>query len=125
MSDLLFEQETYKIRGACFEVYKEQGCSFLESVYQECLEIEFGIQCLPFVAQQRLELSHKGNQLRSEFIPDFVSYGKIIVELKAVKSIADEHRAQVHNYLKATELRLGLIVNFGHHPKLEVERIIR
>ena len=125
MSDLLFEHETYKIRGACFEVYKEKGCGFLESVYQECLEIEFGMQSLPFVAQQRLELSYKGNQLRSEFIPDFVCYGKIIVELKAAKSIGDEHRAQVHNYLKATELRLGLIVNFGHHPKIEVERIIR
>jgi GxxExxY protein len=125
MSDLLFEQETYKIRGACFEVYKEKGCGFLESVYQECLEIELGIHSLPFVAQQRLELSYKGNQLRSEFIPDFVCYGKIIVELKAAKSIGDEHRAQVHNYLKATKLRLGLIVNFGHHPKIEVERIIR
>lgn len=125
MSELLFQEETYRIRGACFEVYKEKGCGFLESVYQECLEIELRSQDIPFVAQPKLELEYKGERLHTEYRPDFICFGKIIIELKAVKTLADEHRAQVHNYVKATGLRLGLLVNFGHYPKAEIERVIR
>ena len=72
MTDLIFEDETYKIRGACFEVYKEKGSGFLESVYQECLEIEFRVQAIPFVAQKKLDLAYKGKRLKSEFIPDLI-----------------------------------------------------
>ncbi len=125
MADLLFEDETYKIRGACFEVYKEKGCGFFEAVFQECLEIEFQLQGIPFECQPHLSLHYKGQQLQAHFIPDFVCFGKIIVELKALSAIADEHRAQVHNYLKVADCRLGLLVNFGHHPKVQIERIIR
>ena len=125
MTDLLFKNETYQIRGACFEVYKEKGCGFLESVYQECLEIEFGLQGIQFEAQPRFKLDYKGHALESEFVPDLVCFGSIVVELKAVSDLNDQHRAQVHNYLKATEFRLGLLVNFCHYPNVEIERIIR
>ena len=110
--------------GACFEVYKEKGCGFLEPVYQECLEIELGLRGIPFDAQFALALSYKGQQLKHAYVPDFICYGKIILELKAVSGLTDEHRAQVFNYLKATGHRLGILVNFGHHPLLEHERIV-
>lgn len=124
MPDLIYKDESYAIMGACFEVYKEMGCGFLESVYQECLEKEFRLRATPFVAQGDLQLRYKGEVLSQRFIPDFVCYEKIILEIKAVKNLADEHRAQVHNYLRATGFRLGLLVNFGHYPKVEYERIV-
>lgn len=122
---LLFEEETYRILGACFEVYREKGCGFLEAVYQECLEIEFGLQEIPYRPQVELALAYKGHTLKQKYIPDFICYGKVVVELKAVTALSDENRAQLHNYLKATGYRVGLLVNFGHHPKVEHERIIR
>lgn len=124
-NDLPFADETFRIRGACFEVYKEKGCGFLEAVYQECVAIELGFQSIPFVAQPTLEIGYKGQRLHAEYSPDFVCFEKIILELKAVSKLADEHRAQVHNYLKATGLRLAILINFGHYPQLEIERIIR
>ena len=116
--------ESYRIMGACFEVYKVMGCGFVEPVYQECLELELAIQDLPFKPQAELSLSYKGHSLKSKYIPDFILFDKIVLEIKAVKEFADEHRAQVHNYLKATGYRLGLLVNFGHYPKVEYERIV-
>lgn len=121
---LLFEQESFGIRGACFEVYRDKGCGFLEDVYQECLEIEFEHQKIPYVAQPTLELSYRGKILRQTYKPDFICYGEIVLEIKSVKKLEDPHRAQLHNYLKATRKRLGFLVNFGHHPKAEIERII-
>jgi len=125
MAEILFKEESYKIVGACFEVYNEKGCGFVEPVYQECLEIELEMQSIAFQAQQQLQLSYKRRQLKQIYIPDFVCFGQIIVEIKAVSKLCDEHRAQVHNYLKATGFRLGLLINFGDHPKLEYERIVR
>jgi GxxExxY protein len=124
MSDIIYREESYRIMGACFEVYKEKGCGFLEAVYQECLEMEFADQGIPFDAQQRLTLTYKGRPLKQTYEPDFICFDKIVVEIKAISALADEHRAQVHNYLRATKLRLGLLINFGHHPKLESERIV-
>lgn len=124
MSEIIYKEESYRIIGACFEVYKEMGCGFVEPVYQECLEIELGLQSLPFKPQNELTLAYKGRRLHGKYIPDFILYDKIVLEIKAVKELADEHRAQVHNYLKATGYRLGLLVNFGHYPKLEYERIV-
>src|SRR5207237_9914773 len=97
-----------KIMGACFEVYKEKGCGFLEAVFQECLELELGDQGIPFFAHPILALNYKGRQLRQTYTPDFVCFEKIVVEIKAVSALTDEHRAQVHNYLRATGHRLGL-----------------
>jgi GxxExxY protein len=121
---LLYEGESYKIIGACFEVYREKGCGFLEQVYQECLEIELRLQAIPFVPRFPLALEYKGCPLRSKYEPDFVCHEKIVLELKAVKELTDEHRAQVQNYLKATRMKLGLLINFGHYPKAQVERIV-
>lgn len=102
-----------------------EGLWFLEAVYQECLAIEFGLRGIPFEEQPTLGLTYKAHQLRQTYQPDFVCYGKIVLEVKAVSALTDEHRAQLHNYLKASSLRLGLLVNFGHYPKLEYARIIR
>ena len=124
-NDLLFKDESYQIRGAVFEVYREMGCGFLEAVYQECLQKEFVRQSIPFIPQPNLELFYKQEKLEQIYRPDFICYGKIIVELKAVKELTDEHRAQLHNYLKATGLQLGFLVNFGHYPKATIERIVK
>ena len=117
-------EETYAVLGACFEVCNEKGCGFLEPVYQECLEIELTLRDVPFKAQQKLNLTFKGHALRQTYEPDFICFGKVIVEIKAVSHLADEHRAQLINYLKATGYKVGLLVNFGHFPKLEYERIV-
>ena len=122
--DVVYKDESYQIMGACFEVYKDKGCGFVEAVYQECLEIELGLQNLPFKSQAELLLWYKGKQLKQKFVPDFLLFDKIVVELKAVKELTDEHRAQVHNYLRATDFRLGLLINFGHFPKVQYERIV-
>ena len=124
MNEIIYKDESYSIMGACFEVYKDKGHGFVEPVYQECLEIELAAQKIEFASQAPLALTYKGHNLKHVYIPDFVCYGKIIVELKAVKNLTDEHRAQVLNYLKATGFKLGLLVNFCHYPKLEYERIV-
>ncbi len=122
--EVVLKEESYIIVGACFEVYNAMGCGFLEAVYQECLGIEFSKQTIPFKAQAPLELSYKGQVLEQKYVPDFTCFEKVIVEIKALKKLSDEHRAQVHNYLKATGYRLGLLVNFGQHSKLQYERIV-
>jgi GxxExxY protein len=124
MNELIYRDESYRLMGACFEVYKEKGAGFLEAVFQECLELELADQGIPFTAHPRLGLTCKGRPLTQTYSPDFECYGKIILEIKAVSAVADEHRAQVHNYLRSTGHRLGLLVNFGHFPKLEYERIV-
>jgi len=87
--------------------------------------IEFREQRIPFRDQPSLELEYKGRRLEKTYKPDFICFQKIIIEIKALKKLADEHRGQVHNYLKSTGFRLGLLVNFGHHPRLEYNRIVR
>lgn len=124
MGKLINEEETYKILGACFEVYKEKGAGFLEAVYQECLAIEFELQGIPAKAQARLPMSYKGRLLSKHYEADFVCYDRILVEIKAVSQLVDEHRAQIINYLNATGLKVGLLVNFGHFPKVEHERFV-
>lgn len=123
--ELVYKEESYKIIGACFEVYKEMGCGFLEAVYQECLEMELTTQEIPFKPQVELGLSYKGKSLKKVYVPDFLCYDKIIVEIKAVRLLEDRERAQLQNYLKASGHKLGLLVNFGHYPKVEYERIVR
>jgi GxxExxY protein len=121
---IILKEESYKITGACFEVYKEMGCGFLESVYQECLAMEFQEQKIPFIAQSELKLFYKERLLKQIYKPDFICYDSIVVELKAVSDVTKEHQAQLFNYLHATKMKLGLLVNFGHYPKLEYERIV-
>ncbi len=121
---ILYKEEGFAIQGAIFEVYREMGAGFLEAVYQECLEKEFDRRGIPYQRKVELTLSYKGEKLIKTYEADLICYGKIILELKAVKEVGNEHRAQLFNYLKATGMRLGLLVNFGHYPKATVERII-
>lgn len=124
LESVLFRDESYAIQGAVFEVYREMGSGFLEAVYQECLALEFCRRKIPFTAQKDLPLVYKGERLQQIYRPDFVCFDKIIVEIKAAKALAPEHRAQLLNYLKATEFKLGLLVNFGHYPKAQMERLV-
>lgn len=122
-TNLLYKEECYQIMGACFEVYKEKGCGFAEAVYQECLDIEFEHQQIPHIAQHPIKLYYKDRELSQFYIPDFYCFQSIVLEIKAVSELSDEHRAQVINYLKAANAKLGLLVNFGHYPKIQWERI--
>ncbi len=120
--ELIYEQESFQILGACFEVYKEKGAGFTEPIYQECLEIELTLRGIPFQPQPEVNMQYKGRTLVKTFRPDVIVFGKIIVEIKALSALCDEHRAQIQNYLNATGMHLGLLVNFGHVPKTEFER---
>lgn len=122
--EIIYKQECYAIQGAVFEVYREMGHGFLEAVYQECLLKELQNRQIPCTVQPMLRLLYKGQLLEQVYIPDFVCYEKIIVELKAVKAIASEHTAQVVNYLRATNMKLGLLVNFGSCPKATINRFV-
>lgn len=124
MNNIVYKEECFEIQGAVYEVYRHMGHGFLESVYQECLAYEFEHRGIPFVSQPKLELSYKGRLLEQTYIPDFVCCDKVIVELKSVKEILSEHQAQVLNYLKATNMKLGLLVNFGAYPKAKVLRLV-
>ena len=115
---------TYQIRGAIYEVYKTLGIGFLEAVYQEALELELTARGIPFESQLEITIAYKGAMLRQKYRADIVCFNKIIVELKAVKQLLPEHAAQLQNYLRATGMKLGLIVNFSHHPGVEIKRIV-
>lgn len=121
-NELIYKNEVYKIQGAVFEVYREIGSVFLESVYQECLIKEFELRSIPFVAEEKLTIKYKGKELQQTYRADFVCYNKIIIELKSSKEVLPVHSAQLINYLKITGLRLGLLVNFGAYPKATVDR---
>jgi GxxExxY protein len=121
---LLYQNEAFQIRGAVFQVYRAMGAGFLEGVYQECLEVEFARRGVLFEAMKPLALTYQGQALRQTYVADFVCYGRIIVEIKAARTIAPEHRAQVINYLRATDMKLGLLVNFGSTPRVEIERFV-
>ena len=125
MTELIYKQESYAIVGACFEVYNEKGCGFLEPVYHECLAIEFEYRQIPAISKPSLTLSYRGRTLVQTYNPDFICFEKIVLELKTVSKLVDEHRAQLLNYLNATGFELGLLVNFGHYPGLEYERIAK
>ena len=121
---VVYRQESYAIMGVMFEVYREMGCGFVESVYHGCVGREFCSNDLHAVHEPKLEIAYKGETLEKTCEPDFICFSKIIVEPKACKHLEDAHRAQVHNYLRATGYELGLLVNFGHTPLLEWERIV-
>ncbi|MCF7913244.1 MAG: GxxExxY protein [Candidatus Cloacimonetes bacterium] len=124
MTDMLYKKECYLLQGAIFNVYSEMGCGFLEAVYQECLEKEFELRKIPYSSQVELNLKYKSYQLKQKYYPDFICYNKIIVEIKALKNLAEIHTAQVINYLKITGFQLGLLENFGSYPRADIKRII-
>ncbi|MEW6328018.1 MAG: GxxExxY protein [Thermodesulfobacteriota bacterium] len=117
------DERTYKIIGAALEVHKELGCGFLEAVYQEALEREFIIQRIPFKSQPIVEITYKGRPLNKTYQPDFVCYDEIIVEIKAISSLTGLEESQLINYLKATGINVGLLINFGS-KSLEQKRFV-
>lgn len=123
MSEIVYKEESYKIIGACFEVYKQKGFGFTEPIYQECLAIEFEMQNIAFIEQPEMQLEYKNRKLKHFFRPDYVCYDKIIVEIKALPNLIPQNQSQILNYLNATKFELALLVNFGHYPKLEYKRI--
>jgi GxxExxY protein len=122
--EIIFKEEAFAIQGALFSVYREMGCGFLEAVYHECLVNELNTRNIPYESRRELVLYYKDVELKQRYIPDFICYGKIIIELKAVKALMDEHKAQVFNYLRVTGFKLSLLANFGHFPKMEIQRIV-
>jgi GxxExxY protein len=121
--DLLFKDESYQIIGACMRVHSELGAGFLEAVYQEALTIELKTTGIPFEKEKPIDIYYKDHLLEKKYLADFVCYERIILEIKAVKDFNGEHFSQVLNYLKATNLRLGLLVNFGSQS-LQYKRFI-
>ena len=119
------DADGYALIGACFDVYNEMGNGYLEDVYQESTEIELTERGIPFIAQPKLPIFYKGYQLRKQYQADLLVLDKIIVEIKTVKTLLPEHEAQLINYLKATDKRVGYLVNFGASPKLDWRRRLR
>jgi GxxExxY protein len=123
--ELLYKEEVYKIIGAAIEVHKELGPGFLESVYEEAMIIESELQQIPCKTQVRLPVYYKGRKLKKEFVADYLGYDKIVVEFKCIPKLTSTEEAQIINYLKATGMELGLLINFGSHGRLEWKRFIR
>ena len=123
MEKFLYKEESYHIRGAMMAVHRELGSGFLERVYQDALEYEFKERGIPYEREKKIQIMYKGKPLGEPYRADFVCYGKIIVELKAVKSLEDTHYAQILNYLKATKMKLGILVNF-HDTFIVPTRIV-
>lgn len=121
-NELLYRDEVYAIQGAVFEVYKQMGNAWHEEVYQQCLERELALRGIPFEAKKELPIYYKGEAIEKTYIPDVFCYGKIILELKAVDALGDEHRRQILNYLRITGCKLGLLINFGAYPRVAIER---
>ena len=117
------DKRTYGIIGAAIEVHKELGCGFLEAVYQEALEREFAGHEIPFKSQPVIRIVYKGKPLNKTYQPDFVCYDEVIVEIKAISSLSGIEEAQLINYLKATGMKVGLLLNFGA-KSLEYKRLI-
>lgn len=123
MTDIIFKEESYKIIGAAMTVHKELGAGFVEPVYQEALEIEFKRQNIPFHREKHLNIFYKGQKLIKHYCADFVCYDNIIVELKALSGLSGDHEAQTLNYLKASKIKLGLLINFGT-KSLQYKRLV-
>ena len=112
-NQFIYGKETYKIIGAAMEVHRTLGTGFLESVYQEALEVELTKRKIPFIPQHKIQIKYKDVLLNQYYIADLFCYDKIIVELKAVSAILPEHEAQIINYIHATGMKLGMLLNFG------------
>jgi len=124
MTDLIFKKESYEIIGLCMEVHNCLGPGFLEVVYKEAIEIELGKGHIPFEREKEYDVNYKGLILPHKFYIDFVVFGKIILEVKAVSSLRDEHIAQAINYLSISKNKLALIVNFGE-MSLNYKRVVK
>ena len=125
MSELILKDEVYAVIGAAIEVHRELGPGFLESIYQEAMEIELKAKDIPFVAQQPIAVQYKGVTLKKQFFADLVCFEQIIVEIKALAHLSGTEQAQLLNYLKGTGFPIGILINFGSHGKLEWKRLVK
>jgi GxxExxY protein len=121
--EIIFREEVYAIIGAAMEVSNELGAGFLEAVYQEALELELSMRGIPYIAQFPIQIAYKGHVLAKEYIPDFICFDQVIVEIKALKQLTSIEEAQLLNYLRASGKPIGLLLNFGS-PKLEWKRMV-
>jgi GxxExxY protein len=124
MTELLYKDEVYAIVGAAMDVYNDLGPGFLENVYQEAMEIEVKARKIPAKSIQEIHIRYKGTQLKKVYIADLICYDKIIVEIKAMDKLTLREEGQLINYLKATGIKVGILINFGHYPNLEWKRLV-
>ena len=119
MENFIYKQETHNIIGAAMAVHRYFGCGFTEKVYQDALEQELLICKIPYEREKSLHATYHHVQLNTPFVPDFICYNKIIVELKAVKELDDMHRSQAINYAKIAGFYLSLLINFGEESLVQ------
>jgi GxxExxY protein len=124
MKELILKEEVYVIVGAAMDVYWQLGRGFLEPVYQEALDIEFRRRGIPYEPQQEIVIHYKGEALKKTYCADFICYGQIIIELKALEGLGGREVGQLLNYLKATKFNVGLLINFGSPVRLEWRRYV-
>jgi len=124
MKTEIYKDEGYKLMGAAFEVYNEQGFGLTEEIYQESLEIELELRGISFCSKQELKCFYKGRELKKRYVPDLFVFGGLVVELKAVSQLLPEHEAQLINYMRITKQPVGYLINFGHKETLEWKRFI-
>ena len=124
MNREIYKDEGYKLMGAAFEVYNEQGYGLGEEIYQESFEMELESRGIRFEPKHELFCFYKGRQLNKRYIPDAFVFESIVVKLKAVTALAPEHEAQLINYLRLTRQPVGYLINFGHKISLEWKRLI-
>ncbi|MEO1530177.1 MAG: GxxExxY protein [Planctomycetota bacterium] len=120
----MLKQEGYDLMGAAFEVYNELGYGMAEEIYQESLEVELELRQIPFTSQPTLAVTFKGRPLKAKYRPDLLVFDEIVVELKAVKTLVPEHEAQLFNYMRIANKRVGYLINFGFTNELEWKRIV-
>jgi len=124
VENTMLKQQGYNLMAAAFEVYNELGFGLLEEIYQQALELELKIRSIPFDSKRKLNVYYKQNKLEKVYVPDLFVYSGIIAELKAVKELNAEHRAQLMNYMKITNIKVGYLINFGQSERLDWERYI-
>ena len=124
MKPEIYKDEGYKLMGAAFAVYNEQGYGLAEEIYRESLAIELGLRGFAFQSKQELKCYYKGRELKRHYVPDLLVFGCLVVELKAVSQLLPEHEAQLINYMRITKQPVGYLINFGHKDSLEWKRFI-
>ena len=125
VSDLILKDEVYAVVGAAIEVHRELGPGFLESIYQEAMEIELKARKIPFVPQQPISVRYKDVTLKRQYFADLVCFEQIVVEIKALDRLSGTEQAQVLNYLKGTGFPVGILINFGNHGRLQWKRLVK
>lgn len=124
MKPEIYKDEGYKLMGAAFEVYNQQGFGLSEEIYQECLEIELELRGIVAHSKKELLCHYKGRQLKKCYFPDLFVFGCLVVELKSVSQLVPEHEAQLLNYMRISKQPVGYLINFGHKDTLEWKRFI-